>query len=198
MPCAAFSDPNALPLNALGFSHQFIEAFVKEGDLCIDATAGRGRDTLFLAGLVGEAGKVLAFDIQKEAIESTDRLLTEQGVRERAELILDSHSRLADYAERESVAAIMFNFGWLPGGDHTIFSRADTSIPAIMAGMELLREGGVMCLCLYCGKECGYEEKSRVLDYLKTVDSSRFTVCVADFVNRKGDFPIPVFIIKRT
>ena len=63
---------------------------------------------------------------------------------------------------------------------------------------ELLREGGVMCLCLYCGKECGYEEKNRVLDYLKTVDSSRFTVCVADFVNRKGDFPIPVFIIKRT
>ncbi len=198
MPCAASFDPHGVALNALGFSHQFVRAFVKEGDLCIDATAGRGRDTLFLAELTGQTGKVLAFDIQQEAIDSTDALLREHGVRERVELILDSHSHLAQYASPGTVQAVMFNFGWLPGGDHSIFSRADTSIPAIEAGLELLRDGGVMCLCLYCGKECGYEEKNRVLDYLATVDSSRFTVCVTDFVNRNGDFPIPVFIIKRT
>ena len=53
--------------NALGLSHKFISEHVKSGDVCIDATAGRGRDTLFLCELVGEEGKVFAFDIQEEA-----------------------------------------------------------------------------------------------------------------------------------
>ena len=34
--------------------HHFMENHVKEGDLCIDATAGNGNDTLFLCELVGE------------------------------------------------------------------------------------------------------------------------------------------------
>ena len=63
------------PLNALGLSHQFIAAHVQEGNLCIDGTAGRGRDTLFLCNLVGVTGKVHAFDIQEEAVESTQALL---------------------------------------------------------------------------------------------------------------------------
>lgn len=191
-------DAKSLPLNALGFSHQWIRAFVAPGDCCIDATAGRGRDTLFLAELVGEEGKVLAFDVQQEAVDSTRALLKEKGMEARAQVILDSHANLASYVEAGSVKAVMFNFGWLPGGDHRIFSRAESSIPAIEAALEALCEGGVISLCLYCGKECGYEEKEKVLAYLKTVDSGRFTVCVADFVNRKGDFPIPVMIIKRT
>ena len=52
------------PLNALGLSHQFMAAHISEGAFCIDATAGKGRDTLFLCGLVGESGRVLAMDIQ--------------------------------------------------------------------------------------------------------------------------------------
>ena len=198
MDALANNDAQSLPLNALGFSHQWIRSFVREGDLCIDATAGRGRDTLFLAQQVGERGRVLAFDVQQEAVDSTCELLAKHGMEERVQVILDSHANLARYAEAGSVKAVMFNFGWLPGGDHRIFSRAESSIPAIGAALELLCEGGVVSLCLYCGKECGYEEKQKVLEYLKTVDNSRFTVCATDFLNRTGDFPIPVMIVKRT
>ena len=59
------------PFGALQVAHQFIESHVRPGAFCIDATAGRGNDTVFLASLVGETGKVLAFDIQPEAVEST-------------------------------------------------------------------------------------------------------------------------------
>ena len=51
-------------------AHRELAALVREGDLVVDATAGNGHDTAFLAARVGEQGKVLAFDIQAEAIAS--------------------------------------------------------------------------------------------------------------------------------
>ena len=51
--------------------HHFIRDHVKEGDICIDATAGNGNDTQVLCELVGEAGKVFAFDIQETAVANT-------------------------------------------------------------------------------------------------------------------------------
>ena len=66
-------------LNTLGIAHKIIAEHVKPGDLCIDATAGRGHDTAFLCELVGKEGKVLAFDIQQAAVDSTRALLAEKG-----------------------------------------------------------------------------------------------------------------------
>lgn len=77
--------------------HHFIKQYVKDGDFCIDATAGRGHDTAFLCRLVGEQGCVTAFDIQQDALNSTDSLLRESGLRGRARLILDSHENMEQY-----------------------------------------------------------------------------------------------------
>lgn len=187
--------PENYPLNALGLSHRFMAEHIRPGDLCIDATAGRGRDTLFLSGIVGKSGRVIAFDIQEDAVKSTEARLYENGV-ENVKVHLDSHSHMEHYAEKESVDGIMFNFGWLPGGDHTVFTRKETSILAIRQGLELLRPGGVMSLCIYYGKETGYEEKDALLAFLKTVDPDRFTVVLSDFVNRSGEPPLFVQIWK--
>jgi hypothetical protein len=150
-------------LNALALSHRFMREHIHSGDLCIDATAGRGRDTVFLCECVGESGTVLSFDIQPEALASTRMLLEEKGYLTRAELILESHSEMARFAQLDSVSCISFNFGWLPGGDHSVFTRAATSIPAIEAGLSLLRIGGVMSLCIYYGRDCGFEERDAIL-----------------------------------
>lgn len=187
--------PESYPLNALGFSHRFMADHISQGDLCIDATAGRGRDTLFLAKLVGKSGRVIAFDIQEEAVNSTRDLLLENGVNW-AQVHLDSHSHMDAYAAPESVAGVMFNFGWLPGGDHKVFSRKETSVEAIEKGLSLLRPGGVMSLCIYYGKETGYEEKNALLEYLKSVDPNRFTVVLCDFTNRSGEPPMIALIWK--
>lgn len=184
------------PLNALGLSHQFMAAHIRPGDFCIDATAGRGRDTLFLCRLVGEQGRVLALDIQQDAVDQTVALLRAERCAAVAQVVRDCHSRMGQYAPPESVDGIMFNFGWLPGGDHTTFSRPATSLAALQAGLTLLKSGGVMTLCLYYGRENGTAERDAVLDWLTTVDNRRFTVIRGDFANRTGDVPIPVFIIK--
>lgn len=180
--------------NALGLSHKFISEHVKKGDVCIDATAGRGRDTLFLCELVGEEGKVFAFDIQEEAIQSTKKLLDEH--KKSAKLFLSSHSEMDQFFEKESVDAIMFNFGWLPGGDHNKFSHGDTSLIAIEKGLELLKPGGVMSLCIYCGKETGFEEKETLLPFLKTLDQKKYSVLLTDYINRGGNPPTAVLITK--
>lgn len=184
------------PLNALGLSHQFMAAHIREGAFCIDATAGKGRDTLFLCRLVGESGRVLALDIQPDAVAQTRDLLTQEGVIHRAQIVETCHSRIGEYAAPASVDGIMFNFGWLPGGDHNTFSHADTSVAAVQAALDLLKVGGVMTLCLYYGRQNGTAERDAVLEFLPTIDHRRFTVIRGDFANRIGDVPIPVFIIR--
>lgn len=184
------------PLNSLGLTHWFMAEHIAPGDVCVDATAGKGRDTLFLCRLVGDTGHVLAMDIQPDAVAQTQALLEQEGVSHFARVVQGCHSQMGEYAQPESVDGIMFNFGWLPGGDHTAFSHPDTSIAAIEAGLALLKPGGVMSLCIYHGRENGTVERDALLAYLPTLDNRRYTVIRSDFANRTGDVPIPVFIIK--
>ena len=153
-----------MKLNTLGIAHQFLAARVPEGGLCIDGTMGRGKDTAFLCQLVGPEGKVIAFDIQEEALASTDALLREKGLRERAELRLESHTEMDQCAAPGTVDAVVFNFGYLPGGDHKIFTHPDTSIQAIEKALCLLKEGGCVAACIYHGGDTGYEERDALLE----------------------------------
>ena len=183
-------------LNSLVLSHLVLKQHIKEGDFCIDATAGRGRDTAYYCSLVGETGRVLAFDIQQAALDSTAQLLEQEGYTSRTTLILDSHSNMASYAAPGSVDAIGFNFGWLPGGDRRIFTMPESSIPAINAGLELLRVGGLMCLGIYYGKESGFAERDGLLAFLPTLDYRKYTVMETHFCNRPNNPSISVVIVK--
>ena len=181
-----------MQLNTLGLVHGFLRQHVKVGALCIDATAGRGRDTALLCRLAGKEGRVLAFDIQQSAVDQTRALLEREGLS--AQVILDSHAHMERYAQAETVDCVVFNFGRLPGGDPHIFTRAESSVAAIDAGLRLLRPGGVMAIALYYGKENGYEERDAVLEHLKTVDDRVYTVLSCQWSNRRGEPPLPVFI----
>ena len=81
---------------------------------------------MFLCQMAKEKGKVLAFDIQEQALTATDRLLREHQMRDRAILYLESHVHMDRYVQEESVDGIFFNFGYLPGGDHALATRPDT------------------------------------------------------------------------
>ncbi len=182
--------------SALQVAHRIIREHVKVGDFCIDATAGRGRDTVFLCSLAGETGRVLAFDIQEDAVESTKALLKNECYESIGSVVLDSHSNMGKYANDNEVSCITFNFGWLPAGNHDIFTHADTSIPAIEQGLKLLKKGGLMSLCIYYGGRSGFEERDALLEYLKTINSYEYTVILSQFYNRENNPPIPVFIWK--
>ncbi len=187
---------NMNSFSALDIIKRVIDETVQEGDICIDATAGRGNDTLHLCTLVGDSGHVTAFDIQQDAVDSTLALLEKNGLSHRADVLLKSHSEMDALHEEDSVAFITFNFGWLPKGDHNIFTRKETSIEAIEKGLKLLKPGGIMSLIIYYGRETGFEERDALLEYLPTLDSRRYTVVEMPFVNRPNCPPIPIVIIK--
>ncbi len=176
--------------------HHFIRDHVKEGDICIDTTAGNGNDTQLLCELVGESGKVLAFDIQEQAVVNTRRRLEEAGLLERAEVLQESHTKMNDYVEEGTISCIVFNFGYLPGGDHNLATRKDTSIEAIQEGLKLLKKGGMMSLCIYSGGDSGFEEKDAILEELKNLDGKKYLVIKSEYYNRPNNPPMPVMIIK--
>lgn len=178
-----------MQLNTLSMVHEFLRRTVKPGDFCIDATAGKGRDTALLCRLTGDAGRVLAFDIQEAAVAQTKALLA-------AEVIRDSHANMERYAVAETVDCVVFNFGRLPGGDPSIFTRSDTSVAALEAALRLLKPGGVIAIALYYGGVNGYGERDAVMTWLETLDDRKFSVLRCDWANRRNDPPVPIFIWK--
>lgn len=176
--------------------HHFIRQQVKPGDFCIDATMGNGHDTELLCRLAGDSGRVLAFDIQKTALENTEKRLRKSDAPDNYRLILDSHSHMDQYADAGSVSCIVFNFGYLPGGDHRLATTPSSSLAAMRQGLVLLKKGGLMSLCIYSGGDSGFEERDALLSCLKELDPKKYLVILSSYYNRPKNPPIPVLIRK--
>lgn len=177
--------------------HHFLEEQIQEGDLCLDATAGNGHDTVFLCEQVGESGRVLAFDIQETAVEHTKRRLQERKLASRAKVYLESHCNMPRYVKEGTVSCITFNLGYLPGGDHALATKADTTIEALEYSLRLLKKNGVISLVIYSGGDTGFEEKEAVLAWLRQLDEKQYLVLLGSYYNRPNHPPIPVQIIKQ-
>lgn len=183
-------------ISIVDWTHQFLKQYIKEGNLVVDATMGNGGDTLFLAELVNASGRVIAFDVQQMALDHTREKLEKHNLAANASLHLDSHANLLSYVDAESVQAVVFNLGYLPGGDHSKATQAESTIQAIKASLVALKQGGVISLCIYSGGDSGFEEKDAVLTYLKELDGRKYLVIKNEFYNKPNNPPIPVFIIK--
>lgn len=178
------------------FCHRAVAEHIGPGAFCIDATAGKGTDTEFLCRLAGSTGRVLAFDIQESAVDAASLRLLEKGLEDIGSVLLESHVNMNLYAKPGTVDCIMFNFGYLPGGDHQIATKANTSIAAIDTGLSLLKQGGIMSLCIYSGGDTGFEERDAILAHLKALDPRSYLVITASYFNRPNHPPIPAFILK--
>ncbi|MUT67524.1 class I SAM-dependent methyltransferase [Paenibacillus sp. NEAU-GSW1] len=155
-------------LSVLGMAHKWIAERTHPGDIVIDATAGTGVDALALATLVGPKGTLYAFDIQQDALDRTrTRLaaLDADGRLPALRLLLRSHAEMAAAVAPEAagnVAAVMFNLGYLPGGDETVITEPATTIAALNAALSLLRPGGIVTCVLYPGHPGGEIEAAAV------------------------------------
>ena len=182
--------------NALGVSHRFVKQHLHKGGIAIDATAGNGGDTLMLCETVGAEGKVLALDIQPQAVENTRKLLEEKGWSGMAQVVLDSHANLDQYALPESADCVMFNFGWLPGGDKSVTTLWETTHTAITSALSLLVDGGVCTVCAYPGHDEGDRERFALMDWLSTLRPQEYNVLHHRFLNAGPGAP-ECFVIQK-
>lgn len=168
---------------------------VQPGDAVIDATLGNGHDACMLAELVGESGHVIGFDIQPDAVARTAEALRAAGLSERCELHAVGHQRMLDYVSGP-VRAVVFNLGWLPGGDKSVTTRWETTQTAIEAALSLLLPGGVCTVCAYPGHAAGDEERRQLMTWLASLRPQAFNVLHHRFLNAGPGAP-ECFIIQK-
>jgi len=164
-------------------AHCWLDNYLFPGATAVDATVGNGHDTLYLARKVGCSGKVYGFEIQEKALNNASHLLKDEGFAEIVEFFPTGHENLADCVKNE-VDVIVFNLGYLPGGDRSTITRPNTTIKAVTDGLDLLKQGGAICLVIYTGHPGGEEEQSQLEQFLGNLDKQRFCVSKLNFLNR--------------
>lgn len=170
-------------IDLLKLHKHFILTHLHEGDVAVDFTMGNGYDTEFLSKTVGENGRVYAFDIQEQAVESTRRHLQEVGCPENYILIHDSHHNVKNYV-KEPIKAGMFNLGYLPGsGNKALTTSRSTTLPAVADAVELLDVNGVLLVAVYPGHPEGASEGRELTEYFGTLSRFKFTVTQIRIVN---------------
>lgn len=165
-------------IKATKLAQNIIKKVVKENDIVVDATLGNGNDTLFLSKLVPN-GRVYSFDIQGSAIE---KYRENEEYSQNVCLIHDGHENIDKYVP-ENPKAIMFNLGYLPGGDENIITKPETTIQALKRGIQLLSPGGIISIVSYTGHKGGQNEAEEVLKFSKGLNAREYSVMETKFIN---------------
>ena len=153
---------------------------VRPGETAIDATAGNGHDTCFLAEAVGHDGRVFGFDVQNDALHRTSARTANVGYAN-VTLLQRSHAEMKaalPEVDHGSVAAVMFNLGYLPGGDHAVTTRTESSLTAISTALSLVRAGGIVTVLAYPGHAGGDDEAGNVQNLIDELPAAEFETSI--------------------
>lgn len=138
-------------------------SFIKKGDITVDATCGNGNDTLMLSKL---SKKVFSFDIQKQAINKTEKLLKKNNVNN-VTLINDTHEKIDTYLKdyKGKISLVMYNLGYLPSGDKKITTNHKSTLNSVKKSFKILNKKGIILITCYPHEE-GKKESREILSYL--------------------------------
>lgn len=169
-------------------SHHIIKNFCSNFNVAVDATLGNGYDTDFLSQLFS---KVYSFDIQKIVIDEYEKKNKNNVL-----LINDSHENFKKYIN-EKVDCIMYNLGFLPGGDKNITTKVESTIKSLENTLELMNSSSLITIALYRGHEEGKKEEAAVLNFVHALPKESFGVILHSFVNRSNTPPYLIVIEKK-
>lgn len=178
------------------------EKYIDNDGCAVDCTCGRGKDTLFLAK---RFKKVYSFDIQEEALESARKLLEEnkiswdnysEGNSARVAFINDSHVNMQNYVKGNS-QLIVFNLGYLPGGDKNITTLQSDTLEAIQNGLKILKTGGLISIVMYPGHKNGLKEHDEIIRFAKSLPKEKFHCVYASMINQSSAAPQILWITKK-
>jgi predicted methyltransferase len=189
--------PLMIPPRSTELAQIILRAHIRQGDVVIDATAGNGHDTEFLAECVGQAGTVHAFDIQESAIRRSRLRIEAAGTLSRVRFHHLGHERMAACVDTASVSAVMFNLGYLPGADHALTTLPATTLAALDAAELCLRPGGVLSVVCYPGHDAGNGESRQVGEWMTSRTARGWRVSRHEVVGSRRSAPILLLACKR-
>lgn len=179
-------------------AHEALIPIVKPGDIVIDATAGNGHDTCFLAELVGTTGRVLACDNQAAAIARTAQRVNEFHFTQ-VTLFHCGHEALRELvpsSDHGRVAAIMWNLGYLPGSDQAHVTQRDSTLQSFSEGLPLLKPGGRATILAYSGHAGGAAECAAVAQFMNGLPREAYRVEVIDGQPGRASSP-QLFVVEK-
>ena len=167
-------------------AQHIIKKYLNNFDAAVDATLGNGYDTDFLCN---NFKKVFSFDIQNGPIENY-----KVKNRDNVTLVNSSHENLKAFINCK-IDCIMYNLGFLPGGDKSITTEATSTILSIKEALTLLSPGGIISIAIYTGHEEGKIEEVAILEFVKNLPKREYGVMIHLFINRTNS-PMLVIIEK--
>jgi hypothetical protein len=186
-------------ISLVNTAHSLIRDILRPGDIAIDATVGNGHDTAFLVEQVGPSGRVYGFDIQQAAIDAT---LEKFRHSEHSDCLTLLHASHADMDERIPadlhcrINAIMFNLGYLPGGDKNVITLTGSTLAALTAAGRILAVNGIITLMAYPGHQGGDQETDQVKIWCEQLNPEQFKVSTIYSTAQKESAP-RLFVINK-
>lgn len=177
----------------LKLAHAYWSDLLVAGDNVIDATCGKGNDTLALCKLVLDenGGNVYSFDIQKEALTAARELLEthlNEPFLSRVHLINSCHSSFNMIPNEilNQVKLIVYNLGYLPGGDKTKTTLEKSTLESVQAACRLVACGGLISITCYPGHPAGAIEEKALLELAETLPRREWNCIHHRWINRKA------------
>lgn len=183
---------------ALHYSHHLLKEIIQPGDHVVDATVGNGHDTRLLAELVGKTGKVYGFDVQAQALKTTQARLAAEDLTSQTELFQRGHEDLASLIPlKEHLRGAIFNLGYLPKSDKSIITTGENTLTALSSLLPRLLPGGRIIIVVYYGHPGGELEKDAVMSFVTDLSQKEYNVLSYQFINQKNNPPILLAIEKK-
>lgn len=167
------------------FSHVLIDEFYQRNKnrelIFIDATCGRGNDTLKLATTLNHNGTIVAYDIQEEAINDTKKLLEKNGFND-VIYHLQSHEKLVE----KDLDLIIYNLGYLPGSNKQVRTEVKSTMKSIKRSIDIVcqKKEYLIIIVIYPGHKEGLEESTIVDEFCMMLPSKFFLVSKYQNYNR--------------
>lgn len=180
----------------LKIAHELWAKHLQPGNCAVDATCGNGHDLIYLAELTISAEpakipnplpKLFAYDVQSTALlraqSRARRALTESQF-ERVCWLERCHSQIGEAEKTAPLALVVYNLGYLPGGNKELVSRAETTVASLQLAMQKLTCRGAISITCYPRHVQGHREWLAVRSWAGALNPKDWNICQYSWLNR--------------
>ena len=173
----------------IDLAHDYWKRLLKMGDTVVDATCGNGHDTAMLASILESVGggTIAAIDLQESAVNETKQRCASLNVPSHVDchFYTQSHVEFPSQILPGTVALIVYNLGYLPGGDKSITTLTSSTLKSLENALPLIKSGGVISMTCYPGHAEGKNEEKQILEFVENLPPEHWSCCYHRWLNRR-------------